>query len=260
MVKYKYNVGDKLGPWNILFLERLDEVVDSRGRKPYGMFECPGCKKSIKTRIKNVVNGSFHWCPECRSKVRSERWLNNNLGGKNSKDLVGQQFGSWTVLTKLDERQNGHVLWLCECKCGTQQKISTCNLTQNVSTQCVSCSLKSNQSKGIKAIIKVLEENNINYKTEYTFEDCKYKKKLRFDFYLPDYNCCIEYDGEQHFKEKTCWKDNLEKIQLRDSIKNQYCKEHNIKLIRIPYWNLKEISLEYLFSLIQGGDIGDVSI
>ena len=60
MTKYKYNVGEKLGPWNILFLERLDEIVDSRNRKPYGLFECPGCKRPTKSSIRNVVKGSFH--------------------------------------------------------------------------------------------------------------------------------------------------------------------------------------------------------
>lgn len=258
MVQYKYNVGDTLGPWNILFLERLDETVDARNRKPYGLFECPGCKQPTKATIKLVVNGSFHWCPECRKQERSKRLIGNNLGKINAKNLTGQRFGSWTVLQKTDERQNDHILWLCMCDCGAQQKISTCNLTQGISTRCVTCSMKNNQSKGVKKIEKILIDNKIQYKTEHTFKDCKYKNKLRFDFYLPDYNCCIEYDGEQHFKENSLFRDSLLTVQLRDNIKNQYCKNNNIKLIRVPYWDLKKISSQYLLSLIKGGDIGNV--
>ena len=109
MVRYKYNVGDRLGPWNILFLERLDET-DSRNKKLYGLFECPGCGESVRTAIRSVVNGSFHWCKKCRSKERSKRLLGNDFGKQNSSDLVGKRFNSWTVLNKTDKRQNGHIL------------------------------------------------------------------------------------------------------------------------------------------------------
>ena len=104
-----------------------------------------------------------------------------------------------------------------------------------------------------------MDDEKISYKMEYTFNDCKYKKLLRFDFYLPDYNCCIEYDGEQHFKESTFFREDLKEIQKRDNIKNEYCKQNDIKLIRIPYTDLKRISKDYLFSLI-GGDSGDVVV
>ena len=254
MSRYKYNEGDQLGPWNIIFLKRLDEQ-DSAKRKPFGLFQCPECGAPVKTRIRNVVKGSFHYCPQCRSKKRSEKMINNDYGTYNGQNLINKTFGSWIVIEKLEERQNGHVLWLCECTCGTKQKISTGNLIQGISTQCMSCSLKSNQSKGAKLIENILQENNIKYDMEYSFDNCSYKNKLRFDFYLPDYNTCIEYDGEQHYKEKNYWRDNLKTIQLRDNIKNKYCKEHNINLIRIPYWDLKKISSEYLFSLLKGGDL-----
>ena len=259
MSRYKYNVGDRLGPWNILFLERSDEIADSRGRKPYGFFECPGCGEKVKTRIRSVVQGHFHWCEKCRKKVRSERWKDNDLGKQNALNLVNQKFGSWTVVEKTKLRQNGHILWHCICDCGNEQDITTCNLTQGVSTQCVLCSQKSSHSKGVKKIIKILDDEKISYKMEHTFNDCKYKKLLRFDFYLPDYNCCIEYDGEQHFKESTFFREDLKEIQKRDNIKNEYCKQNDIKLIRIPYTDLKRISKDYLFSLI-GGDSGDVVV
>ena len=69
---------------------------------------------------------------------------------------------------------------------------------------------------------------------------------MPFDFYLPDYNTCIEYDGELHYKAVDYFggDDALMNTKCRDEIKTQYCKENNIKLIRIPYWefdNIEEI-------------------
>lgn len=77
---------------------------------------------------------------------------------------------------------------------------------------------------------------------------------LRFDFVVfnddNSIKLLIEYDGEQHFQNKTdkIWSDSLEKRQERDRIKNDYCLSHNIPLIRIPYWEKNNITLELLLS------------
>ena len=96
---------------------------------------------------------------------------------------------------------------------------------------------KCNESKGEKIIEEFLINNNIKYIKQYKFDNCKYKYKLPFDFYLPNYNTCIEYDGKQHFEIIKYWggEDNFNKIKIRDEIKNNYCKINNIKLIRIKY-------------------------
>ena len=92
-------------------------------------------------------------------------------------------------------------------------------------------------SKGELSIRKYLEGHNIYFKTQYRFPDCKDKRSLPFDFYLPEYNMCIEYDGEQHFKPIGRWKGakGFEDIKRRDNIKNSYCKDNGIGLIRIKY-------------------------
>lgn len=109
-------------------------------------------------------------------------------------------------------------------------------------------------SRGEQKIKDILEELNIMFITEYTFNDClSYNgNKLRFDFYLPDYNTCIEYDGEQHFRgwRKSDSRNDLSKIQERDEIKNKYCENNNIFLIRIPYTDFKNISKEYIKHLL----------
>lgn len=76
---------------------------------------------------------------------------------------------------------------------------------------------------------------NCNFIHQHKFEDCKDKKCLPFDFYLPDFNLCIEFDGEQHYKPKFGM-DNFIQTQKHDKIKNEYCESHNIELLRVPYW------------------------
>ena len=92
-------------------------------------------------------------------------------------------------------------------------------------------------SKGEKEIENFLKINNIDFITQKTFDGCKDKNLLRFDFYLIDKNICIEYDGIQHFKKIDFWggEKGLTEIKRRDSIKTEYCNENSISLLRIKY-------------------------
>ena len=103
------------------------------------------------------------------------------------------------------------------------------------------------KSKGEDVIADILIKSNIAFLKEYNFKDCKGKRRtLPFDFYLPNYNICIEYDGTPHYKLGT-FKNGLLDLMNRkylDDIKTKYCKDNNIELIRIPYWekdNIEEI-------------------
>ena len=104
--------------------------------------------------------------------------------------------------------------------------------------QCRQCSQR--ESSGEKIIREFLEKHNISFIQEYYTTDCCDKRLLPFDFYLPDYNLIIEFDGRQHF-EPIYGEQCLINTQRHDKIKNQYCLEHNIELIRIPYWEGQEI-------------------
>lgn len=108
--------------------------------------------------------------------------------------------------------------------------------------RCQKCSCSSGESE----IIKILDENNIKYIHQYSFDDCKDIQTLPFDFYIPDKNICIEYDGIQHFKpiEQFGGLKAFEDRKRKDEIKTFYCKQNNINLLRIPYWdffNLQKI-------------------
>ena len=96
-------------------------------------------------------------------------------------------------------------------------------------------------SIGEEHIVKILKDNNIDYQREYKFSDLG---NLRYDFYLPNYNRLIEFDGKQHFQD-TGW-GNFDGTQKRDQIKNDYAKTHNIQLVRIPYWERDKLTLELL--------------
>jgi hypothetical protein len=93
------------------------------------------------------------------------------------------------------------------------------------------------ESKGEKEIRNYLENNNIKFIPQYRFPDCKNILELPFDFYLPDYNICIEYNGRQHYEPINLWggKKALETQQLRDKIKMEYCRDNNIPLIIIKH-------------------------
>jgi hypothetical protein len=97
---------------------------------------------------------------------------------------------------------------------------------------------KCKSSKGEITIRKYLEDKNIVFIPQKTFSDCKYKNKLSFDFYLPSYNLCIEYQGKQHYEPIKAWggKDTLKLTQLRDAIKKKYCDNNGINYLDIPYY------------------------
>lgn len=103
-------------------------------------------------------------------------------------------------------------------------------------------------SKGEKAIESFLLKNKINHIREHTFDRCinpKTNRKLYFDFYIPHHDLCIEFDGKQHFYESEFFKyrsGDLEDLQKRDKIKENYCKKNNISLIRISYLNFSKIN------------------
>lgn len=109
---------------------------------------------------------------------------------------------------------------------------------------------KCNESKGEKQVSLYLDKYNIKYETQKTFDGCYDIKLLPFDFYLPDYNCCIEYDGKQHFEpiEYFGGQETFEYTQKHDNIKNEYCKNNGISLLRIPYFKDVEEELNnFLF-------------
>ena len=125
-------------------------------------------------------------------------------------------------------------------ECGNEYITNFDSYVHKNQTRCPHCA--KSESVGEFRIRKFLEEHKIYFEQEKTFKDCVDKKYLPFDFYLPNYNLIIEFDGQHHFSNVMF--DNYDITQKHDEIKNQYCESHNINLLRIPYWegnNIEEI-------------------
>ena len=169
------------------------------------------------------------------------------------KDITNQRFGKLIALKPTNKRQGkNQVIWKCKCDCGSITYVTTGHLISGHTTSC-GCS----NSKGELKISQFLQKLNIDFEYQKTFDQClnpKTNAKLKFDFYLPNYNCCIEYDGIQHFEYVQYFenKDSFKERSFRDSLKNEYCKNNNIKLIRIPYTDFNLIDEEFLLEKING--------
>ena len=114
-------------------------------------------------------------------------------------------------------------------------------LVSNAYTQhCPYCKM----SKGENAIKKFLDNHNIKYEVQKKYNDLLSKKgnKLSYDFYLPDYNLLIEYQGEfHHGKPSIQTNDEYSMQKLHDKLKNDYANNHKIKLLEIWYYDFKNI-------------------
>ena len=226
MTNFRYNAGDCIGPNKILMIERTRK--SDKGYW-YAKFKCPQCGKIFETSINHITTGRTKTCG-C------------------SRDLAGGKYGKLTVIKKTGKKvpNDNHLIWLCRCDCGNYKEVNAGSLTTGLTLSC-GC-LK---SKGEQKISSILSLNNIPFEQEKTFNDCvdtSTNTKLRFDFYLPDQNVCIEYDGEQHFvpSERFGGEKSFKIRKRKDILRDKYCENKGILLIRIPYTDYKRVSLEYL--------------
>ena len=154
--------------------------------------------------------------------------------------IVGKDF-NYLHIDSFSHKLGKKLYYNCTCLlCGNKKVIRKDAILDGRARAC-GCL----HSKGEQEISLILNEKEIEYIKEYTFPDLKDKKRLRFDFAIfknKKLLCLIEYDGKQHFENTNGYfQDSLEEIQKRDEMKNNYCREKNIKLYRIKYnENLKQ--------------------
>ena len=215
-------------------------VVKEAGQTPdkeYLWECCCVCGNIITVRGNSLTSGNTKSCG-CLQKERTSN--------ANRVDISGQRFGKLIALHPTEKRTIQHgVIWKCKCDCGSEIEYALNTLKEGKAFSC-GCI----KSKGDERIGQLLTQNKISFSKEHTFLDCLNLEgnKLRFDFLINN-AYLIEYDGEQHFKTQNHgWntEEYLNKIQIHDKIKNQYCFEHNIPLIRIPYTHLSKLCLEDL--------------
>ena len=164
----------------------------------------------------------------------------SKANSKRRNNLLNKKFGLLTVISD-EGYANGHHLWKCKCECGNEIITKAVYLTSGHKNSC-GC-LK--QSIGELNIEQCLIQHNIKYKSQHNPNIRKY-----FDFALLDDNNqvfrLIEFDGIQHYEETNFFKWSLSQIQASDQIKNEYALSHNIPLVRIPYWERDNITLDMI--------------
>jgi len=198
-----------------------------------------------KVRIICSIHGIFeqtpdlhlrgHGCIKCRNKSRSS----NNENFIEKSNILYNFLYDYILV----EYKNAHTKVNINCK-----KHGIFQTTPHNHLHGKGCP-KCWKSKKEIFIENILKENNVEYFPQKKFKNCKHKRALPFDFYLPKFKTCIEYDGEQHFMNISCWggDTSLKENQLRDNIKTEYCNKNNINLIRIKYnQNIKEILIKLI--------------
>lgn len=240
------------------FVKRMKEIKpdfkvleDWNGSQTKIKFLHKKCGTTFEATPNNMLKESYGGCPKCAIEKRKNgpyiKGLKKTI--KDVKEKIKELYpnGEYTLLEK--EYVNNKVPMKVRCnKCGYIFKISYVNLCKGKG--CKYCNaLNKYESKGTKIIEKYLEKYSLSYKREVTFKNCKLERNLYFDFkvYNPKNKkdfILLEYDGELHFRpfnENMDFYDEYKKQQKRDLVKNEFCKKHNIKLIRINYKEIKDI-------------------
>lgn len=182
----------------------------------------------------NILHG--YGCPQCGGNIK-----------KTHKEYTDELYKYNPDIEVTGEYINAKIPITHKCKiCGYEWPIAPSNILSGQG--CPQCQ----ESQGERQVRQWLENHDIIYSYQKIFTDCRDKKMLPFDFYLPEYNLCIEYDGKQHF-EPVDFSGNGKSVALacfmmtqkHDEIKNNYCKDNNIHLLRIPYFKNVEYELEH---------------
>lgn len=233
--------GTKFG--HLLAIEPIYEDGKSR-------YKCRcDCGEETIVYLSALLNGQ-QMCGKCKANLTSQL---------NRRDYTGLVSKSGVLFLYPTYSKDYSWYWRCKCGyCGSE--FDACGTLVWIG-QIKSCGcIKSANEEYIKSI---LEDNQISYKREVTFDECVCISKLRFDFgiYFDDELLgLIEYDGEQHYIPIEHWggKETLDETKKRDQIKDDYCKNNSIPLLRIPYYeskdNIESIVLSFCHDLFIRND------
>jgi len=170
-------------------------------------------------------------CPKCSGKLK--------LTKDDIVNRCGKIYGTDYIPINIENIKNGKSkITMFHKVCGKKWSASVGNILYG-ETGCPYCSM----TTGERLIKKYLDEHNINYEIEFRFNLCRDIRPLPFDFYIKDYNLCIEYDGIQHSEPVNFFGGDSSLVRNKkiDLIKTKFCKDNNINLLRIDYKELSEI-------------------
>ena len=202
----------------------------------------------IKMRHNSIDCDNYEWnanpvsflsgsrCPKCSG-------LYNETHGEfidSIRKLVGDEY---TVLSEFSSLSN-KIKMRHNCdKCNNYEWEVRANNFKNKGYRCPECNRISEKTLGEKAVEEYLLCNKYNYVMYKTFDDCRNIGLLSFDFYVPDRNLLIEFDGKQHLYGWNDCEDSLNKQKIRDRIKDKYCIDNNIDLLRIAYTEINNVEV-----------------
>lgn len=210
--------------------------------------KCNSCK-NVWTTCWSDLFSNGHLCPLCQIKNVADQGRKRNVSEENNLKVefpfLAEEWNYEKNMRNPDEyssKSNMRVHWLCSC-CGAEWEAPIYSRTSGHG--CSVCS----QSGGEKRIYYFLKENNICFKPQFSFDDLlsDLGNPLRFDFAILDKDIpvrLVEFDGGQHDRYIPFIHKNIENFyssQKRDKMKDDYCKEHGIPLIRIPEKEFKNI-------------------
>lgn len=233
-------IGKKFG--HLTVIRRADECRSTKDRHYYWECECDCDEYNHVIVPTNHLRSGLTTSCGCVHKAAVRKALMN--------DLTGQKFGHLTVLYQASDyvlpSNRTRIAWHCRCDCidGKHRylDVQTADLSSGKRIACSVCTKR--MSHGEILVHDILKEFNIEFITQKTFDDCRSDigGYLKFDFFLPSENICIEYDGEQHYHDNgvfdkvwTSERSSYQSLHRRDLIKNEWCASHHIRLIRIPY-------------------------
>ena len=179
------------------------------------------CGTIYKVKPSHFLDGSR--CPYCAINTKAKT---NTEFKQQVQDLVGNEY------VFLDTYVDTHTkLRVKHNECGNVYEVTPGNFLYGY--RCPYC----NSPKGEVAINKILKSLGINYEYQKTFDDLKDKGCLSYDFYIPDQNILIEYQGQQHYEPVDYFGgDGKFKLQQKhDKIKADYAEKNDYNLIAVPY-------------------------
>lgn len=207
-------------------------------------FKC-NCGNLFVTPFDTFKNANKRKCNDCSMsdgiKGKDGQIRPRAVGKTNDEFLVDLKEARGNEFTPLDEYVNAKIsIRVRHKKCKNVWEVTPDHLI-NRKDDCPYCAKYVTNSRGTRRIQSWLIANKVDFEREKTFPNLKgYKNQnnLRFDFYLPHHNICIEYDGQQHFRPIPIFggKEAYRLQVLHDRLKDEFCKENKIKLIRIPYY------------------------
>lgn len=201
---------------------------------------CKKCGKSWYTTPTSLLNAKIG-CPSCVNISTSERCKKTKQQFEHELHNVNKN------ILVLGDYINRNTSILCKCTIHNILFNSKPTSLLDGHTKCKYCA--TSISSGERILYNILDNMSIKYETQKRFKNCIDIITLPFDAYLTEYNIAIEYDGEGHYYQINRTKDmNKNKIEFQkviehDKIKTKYCKDNNIPLIRIPYWEKR--NMEY---------------